>query len=64
MKGNILIRQDFSNDLWLILFTTSVCTYHPQKDVQTEVVNKILGNLLRSLVTEQGHQLNQILAQA
>jgi imidazoleglycerol phosphate dehydratase HisB len=30
--------------------------YHPQIDGKTEVVNKSLGNLLRSLVTEQGRQ--------
>jgi hypothetical protein len=38
-------------------------TYHPQIDGQTEVVNMSLGNLLRSLVTEQGRQWDQILAQ-
>ena len=39
-------------------------TYHPQTNGQNEVVNNILGNLLRSLVTEQGHQWDQILAKA
>jgi hypothetical protein len=37
--------------------------YHPQTDGHIEVVNKSLGNLLRSLVTEQGRQWDQILAQ-
>jgi hypothetical protein len=39
-------------------------TYHPQIDEQTKVVNKSLGNLFISLVTEQGRQWDQILAQA
>jgi hypothetical protein len=38
--------------------------YHPQTDGKTEVVNKSLGNLLRSLVTGQGQQWDQIMAQA
>jgi hypothetical protein len=38
--------------------------YHPQTDGQTEVVNKSLGNLLRSLVTEHHSQWDQILPQA
>jgi hypothetical protein len=38
--------------------------YHPQTDGQTEVVNKSLGNLLRSLVTEHHNQWDQILPQA
>jgi hypothetical protein len=39
-------------------------TYHPQIDGQTEVVNKSLGNLLRSLVTEHHNQWDRILPQA
>jgi transposase InsO family protein len=39
-------------------------TYHPQAYGQNEVVNRSLGNLLRSLVTEQGRQWDQIVAQA
>jgi hypothetical protein len=38
-------------------------TYHPQTDGKTELVKKSLRNLLRILVTEQGRQWDQILAQ-
>jgi hypothetical protein len=38
--------------------------YHPQTDGQTEVVNRILGDLLRSLVTEHHSQWDNILPQA
>jgi hypothetical protein len=38
-------------------------TYHPQMDGQTEVVNKSLGDLLRSLVTEHHSQWDNILPQ-
>jgi imidazoleglycerol phosphate dehydratase HisB len=38
--------------------------YHPQTHGQTEVVNRSLGNLLRSLVTEHHNQWDQILPQA
>jgi hypothetical protein len=37
--------------------------YHPQKDGQTEVVNRSLGDLLRSLVTEHHSSWDQILPQ-
>jgi hypothetical protein len=38
--------------------------YHPQMDGQTEVVNRSLGDLLRSLVTEHHSQWDNILPQA
>jgi hypothetical protein len=37
--------------------------YHPQMDGQTDVVNKSLGDLLRSLVTEHHSQWDNILPQ-
>jgi hypothetical protein len=56
----------FWRTLWKRLRTnlSFSSAYHPQTDEQTEVVNKILGNILRILVTEQGHQWDQILARA
>jgi hypothetical protein len=38
-------------------------TYHPQTDGQTKVVNRSLGDLLRSLVIEYHSQWDQILPQ-
>lgn len=38
--------------------------YHLQTDVQTEVVNKSLGNLLCNLVGENSHMWDRVLAQA
>jgi hypothetical protein len=56
----------FWRTLWKKLGTelSFSSAYHPQTDGQTEVVNRSLGDLLRSLVTEHHSQWDQILAQA
>jgi hypothetical protein len=43
-----------------LMFSSS---YHPQMDGQTEVVNRSLGDLLRSLVTEHHHSWDNVLPQ-
>jgi hypothetical protein len=57
---------NFWRTLWKKLGTdlSFNSAYHPQTDGQTEVVNRSLGNLLRSLVTEHRTQWDQILPQA
>ena len=39
-------------------------SYHPQTDGKTKVVNRSLGNLLRSLVGENSRMWDRVLAQA
>jgi hypothetical protein len=48
----------FWRTLWKKMGTdfSFISSYHPQTDGQTEVVNRSLGNLLRSLVTEHHNQ--------
>jgi hypothetical protein len=56
----------FWRTLWKKLGTSLSFSsaYHPQTDGQTEVVNRSLGDLLRSLVTEHHSQWDHILPQA
>jgi hypothetical protein len=48
----------FLRNLWRMLGTNLSfrSSYHPKTDGQTEVVNRILGNLLRSLFIEHHSQ--------
>jgi hypothetical protein len=57
---------NFWRTLWKKLGTNLAFSsaYHPQTDGQTEVVNRILGDLLRSLVTEHHGSWDNILPQA
>jgi hypothetical protein len=54
---------NFWRTLWKKLGTSLSFSsvYHPQMDGQTEVMNKSLGDLLRSLVTEHHSQWDHIL---
>jgi hypothetical protein len=56
----------FWRTLWKNMGTNLMFSsaYHPQTDGQTEVVNRSLGDLLRSLVTEHHSQWDSILPQA
>jgi hypothetical protein len=51
--------------LWKKLGTnlSFISSYHPQTDGKTKVVNRILGNILRSLVYENPKKWDQMLAQ-
>jgi hypothetical protein len=55
----------FWRNLWKKLGTnlSFSSSYHPQMDGQTEAVNRSLGDLLRSLVTEHHSQWDNILPQ-
>ena len=56
----------FWKSLWALLKTKlqSSSAYHPQTDGQTEVVNRTLGNLLRSLIGENVKTWDLVLPQA
>jgi hypothetical protein len=56
----------FWRTLWKKLGTNLAfsSSYHPQTDGQTEVVNRSLGDLLRSLVTEHHSSWDSVLPQA
>jgi hypothetical protein len=56
---------NFRRTLWKKLGTNLMFSsaYHPQMDGQTEVVNRSLGDLLRSLVTEHHSSWDSILPQ-
>jgi hypothetical protein len=72
LPRNIVLDRDtrflghFWKTLWKNLGTnvSYSSTYHPQTDGKTEVVNRSLGNILRSLVGEHPKQWDQVLAQA
>ena len=56
----------FWKSLWRLLGTKLIfsTSHHPQTDGQTEVVNRILGALLRSLVSKGGRNWDMKLAHA
>ena len=55
----------FWRKLWKKLTKLSfISSYHPQTDGKTKVVNRSLGNLLRSLAGEHPKQWDHILPQA
>jgi hypothetical protein len=72
LPSSIVLDRDtkfvghFWRNLWKKLGTnlSFISSYHPQTDGQTEVVNKILGDLLRSLVIEHHSQWDHILPQS
>jgi hypothetical protein len=72
LPQSIILDRDmkFVSHFWRILwnnlgtYSSFILVYHPQTNGNTEVVNRSLGKLLRSLVTEHHNQWDQILPQA
>jgi hypothetical protein len=72
LPKSIVLERDtkfighFWRTLWKKLGTNLMFSsaYHPQMDGQTKVVNRSLGDLLRSLVTEHHSSWDSILPQA
>ena len=63
---DVRFLSHFWHCLWCLANTTLNFSnaYHPQTDGQTEVVNRSLGNLLRSLVSDHLKSWDQRLYQA
>jgi len=72
LRKSILLDRDvkFTRNFWRTLWKkmdtqlSYSSAYHPQTDRQTEVVNRSLGNLLRSLIGENSWMWDRVLAQA
>jgi hypothetical protein len=64
--GDTKFVGHFWRTLWKKMGTnlSFISSYHPQTDGPTEVVNRSLGDLLRSLVTEHHSKWDHILPQA
>lgn len=63
---DVKFMGNFRKTLWRRLGTNLAhsSTYHPQMDSQIEVINRVLGNLIRCLTKEYGQAWDQVLQQA
>jgi len=62
---DVKFTGNFWHTLWKNMDTQLSCSfaYHPQTNGQTKVVNRSLGNLLRSLIGENSQMWDQVLVQ-